>query len=193
MEPEKASRPLGAFLLLCWAAHECPPQLRQNLPGPEPGVRRLGVSCKLGQITLGLSFLIGTRGMKMPHDTRTGGCGRGGRSLDKDQAASVAGPKLVPQGSHEGGLEAGGRRETPQKPLHHAASSRQAPEAEDLRNLLVQAFPLLSRAFIRFESGPSRGTGQGLTFWGETPHTHTHTAFLSTEQIKLPVSSNSSH
>lgn len=36
-----------------------------------------------------------------------------------------------------------------------------------------------------FEMGPSRGTGQGVPLWGENPPT----AFLSTEQIKLPVSS----
>lgn len=97
---------------------------------------------ELGQITPGLDFLICEMGVKRPRDTQTEGQGRevSVQAVRKGQAASGAGPKPVPRGSWEGGLQAEGRREVPQKPPRRAASSRQAPEASDLRNFLSELF-----------------------------------------------------
>lgn len=91
----------------------------------------------------------------MPHDIQTEGCGRGGGSLDQGQAAPVAGPKPLALGSHEEGVEAEGRRETPQKPLCflHTSPRSKRPEKPSSPGFSspVQSIP-------SFEIGPSLGT-----------------------------------
>lgn len=145
---------------------------------------------ELGQVTLGLNLLICKAGMRMPrsdpnrrqcpgltgvgHETRTG------HFWGWTQTGAPTG--LAREGSGPWGGEA---RE---KPLPHwAASSRQAPDERDLRNVLVQASPTpRPRAFIHFKSGLLWAfPGVGVHFGEEI----LHTAFLSTKQINLPGSS----
>lgn len=74
MEQEKPLSPQRAHPLLRWAAAKPPNPPTTALRGPGPGVRRLGVRWKLGQITLGLDSLIYKMGRKMPCDPQAGSC-----------------------------------------------------------------------------------------------------------------------
>ena len=183
MEQEKPLSPQKAHPLLRWADAEPrnPPTTAPR--GPGPGVKRLGVRWDLDRSPWASTSSSVKWGGKCHVTPRQGVAvsrphgGRGeGSGYDKGQATSGAGPSFS---LGEGGV--GEWRDSTEAPVPCCPPPYKL-QVRNLRNLVVQAFPSTSRALTHLKLGLFWAFAGGH-FWEEMPTL----AFLSTEQINLPV------